>query len=217
VFNLPEKTIYNKKIPKNKLYEKIKANTKLKNKFINQIDYILWKHKLSKQTINIEPTDEIQEMQIFEVYLKQKYLDKEVLESIDRVIPYPILYVLKYQEQAKLVIAYKERNKNDENKFVVDSYYESNWQDVNEISLHLTGLNLQAVYEQAIKGLISVDVNKNEGIKETIQKQKQIDNLKKEIVRLEAKVKNEKQFNKKVQFNIQLQKKKNKLNKLLAK
>lgn len=217
MFNLPEKTIYNKKIPKNKLYEKIKANTKLKNKFINQIDYILWKHKLSKQTINIEPTVEIQEMQIFEVYLKQKYLDKEVLESIDRVIPYPILYVLKYQEQAKLVIAYKERNKNDENKFVIDSYYESAWQDVNEISLHLTGLNLQAVYEQVIKGLISVDVNKNEGIKETIQKQKQINSLEKEIIRLEAKVKNEKQFNKKVQLNIQLQKKKNELNKLLAK
>lgn len=217
MFNLPEKTIYNKKIPKNKLYEKIKANTKLKNKFINQIDYILWKHKLSKQTINIEPTVEIQEMQIFEVYLKQKYLDKEVLESIDRVIPYPILYVLKYQEQAKLVIAYKERNKNDENKFVIDSYYESAWQDVNEISLHLTGLNLQAVYEQVIKGLISVDVNKNEGIKETIQKQKQINSLEKEIIRLEAKVKNEKQFNKKVKLNIQLQKKKNELNKLLAK
>jgi hypothetical protein len=217
VFNLPEKTIYNKKIPKNKLYEKIKANTKLKNKFINQIDYILWKHKLSKQTINIEPTDEIQEMQIFEVYLKQKYLDKEVLESIDRVIPYPILYVLKYQEQAKLVIAYKERNKNDENKFVIDSYYESAWQDLNEISLHLTGLNLQAVYEQVIRGLISVDVNKNESIKITIQKQKQINSLEKEIIRLEAKVKNEKQFNKKVKLNIQLQKKKNELNKLLAK
>lgn len=217
MFNLPEKTIYNKKIPKNKLYEKIKANTKLKNKFINQIDYILWKHKLSKQTINIEPTDEIQEMQIFEVYLKQKYLDKEVLESIDRVIPYPILYVLKYQEQAKLVIAYKERNKNDENKFVIDSYYESAWQDLNEISLHLTGLNLQAVYEQVIRGLISVDVNKNESIKITIQKQKQINSLEKEIIRLEAKVKNEKQFNKKVKLNIQLQKKKNELNKLLAK
>jgi len=218
LFNLPETTVVNRKIPKNKFYEKIKTNTKLKNKFVSQIDYIVWKNKLAKQTINIEPTDEIQEIHIFEIYLKQKNLDREILESIDKVIPYPILFVLKYQELAKLTIAYKERNKNDANKFVIDSYHESAWQDIAGIALNLvSGLNLQAVYEQVIKSLMAVDVNRHESVKEAIRKQKQIESLEKDILRLEAKVNQEKQFNRKVQYNIELQKKRKELNVLLGK
>jgi hypothetical protein len=54
-------------------------------------------------------------------------------------------------------------------------------------------------------------------VKEAIQKRKQIESLEKEVLRLETKVKREKQFNKKVQFNIELQKKHQELNVLLGK
>lgn len=218
MFDLPQSTVVNKRIPKTKFYKNLKANTKLKNKFIEQIDYILWKHKLSKYTINIEPTEEIQEIQIFEIYLKHKDLSKEILENIDRAIPYPILYVLIYNDEAKLLIAYKKRNKNDENKFVIDSYYESDWQKVENLSLNLiTGLNLQAVYENIIKSLMLVETQNNKTIEEIIEKQKLIENLKREISKLEIKINRERQFNRKVKLNIKLQKKKKELEQILSK
>jgi hypothetical protein len=217
MLKLPEKTLYNRKIPKNKFYEKIKANSKLKDKFTRQIDSIVWKHKLSKQTMNIEPTEEIQEIQIFEIYLKQKELSKELLENIDRAIPYPILFVLKYNDEAKLTIAYKQRNKNDENKFVIDSYYESEWTSIENLSIDISsGLNLQTVYENIIKSLISVEAEKNDSIQEIIEFQKNVDQLRYEISKLESKMRNEKQFNKKVKLNMELQNKKKELEEELS-
>ncbi|MCL6559338.1 MAG: DUF4391 domain-containing protein, partial [Firmicutes bacterium] len=80
VFNLPETTLVNKKIPKKKFYEKLQADKTLREKFVRQVDFILWKHKLSRHTINLSPTKEVEEIQVFEVHLKQKNLSREVLE-----------------------------------------------------------------------------------------------------------------------------------------
>lgn len=212
MITLPQRTLYNKRIPKNKFYEKLDANTKLKEKFVEQIDSITWKYKLSKDTINIEPTGAVEEIQVFEVVLRQKSVSKDILQNIDRAIPYPILYILKFDGQAKLSIAYKARNKSDDSKATVDSYCESEWMAYEDISMDLTsGRNLQAIYENIIKTLLKVDVGENEAVDEAVGRQKAIDKLIQEIARLEAKVKTEKQFNKKVELNIELQKKKKEL------
>lgn len=137
LFNLPNKTVLKRKIPKNKFYEKIGTDTKLERKFIDEIDYIVWKYKLAKDTVNLEPTKEVEEIQIFEIYLKGKAISTEVLENIDRVIPYPIFYILKYDDDIKLAIAYKERNKVDENRMVIHSYYQSEWINEKELDINI--------------------------------------------------------------------------------
>ena len=55
---------------------------------------IIWKYKLSKDTINILGTNNVEEIQIFEIELKSKIIPKNILQIIDKAIPYPILYFL---------------------------------------------------------------------------------------------------------------------------
>jgi len=208
MFNLPERTLCNKKIPKNKFYEKLEAGTRLKDLFVAQIDQVVWKHKLSKETVNIEPTDDVSEIQVFELFLKQRELSREILESIDKSIPYPILHVLIYKNEAKLAIAYKLKNLNNENRSIVQSYYESEWKPVSEVSMNLiSGLDLKSVYENIIKYLMPIKPLKHEDFAETIGRQAQVEAIDNEIKKLETKIKNEKQFNLKVSLNIELQKK----------
>ena len=191
------------------------ADTKLKNLFIEQVENIIWKYKLAKETINLEPTPEVQEIQVFEIQLKQKTLATEILENIDRAIPYPILYVLIYQEEGKLVIAYKQRSQIDEDRFVVKSYYESFWQPVSEIVVDLpSGLNLNAVYEGYVRRLLPVQASKDEALEVTVERHLEIEKLKREIDRLEKKIRNEKQFNRKVEYNLELQRKRRELKQL---
>lgn len=216
LFNLPNKTVLKRKIPKNKFYEKIGTDTKLEKKFIDEIDSITWKYKLSKETVNLEPTSEVEEIQIFEIYLKGKTISKEVLENIDRVVPYPILFVLRYSNDVKLVIAYKERNKVDENRMVIHSYYQSQWMNEKEIDINiLSGLNLKDVYENILRHLIPIESQITYDIEDLIEINEAQEELKKEIKKLERKIKSEKQFNKKVKYNIKLQKKKKELDKLM--
>lgn len=216
LFNLPKKTLVNKKIPKNKFYEKLQADKNLREKFVRQVDYILWKHKLSRHTVNLSPTKEVEEIQVFEVHLKQKKLFQKVLESIDRAIPYPIFFALVYHDEVQLVAAYKKRSKQHENRFVVDSYYYSPWQNVKDVSLDiLKGLNLQAVYENIIKSLLSVSKKSVPNLEQAIEKQKEAERLKREITALETKIHREPQFNRKVKYNLKLQEKKKQLRKIL--
>ena len=52
---LPEKTFFNKPVPKNKFYEKLDVKPALKKVFVNQIEKIIWRNKLSPATLNVQP------------------------------------------------------------------------------------------------------------------------------------------------------------------
>ncbi len=204
--NLPEKALVNKKIPKNKFYEKLQAGKSLKSRFVRQVDHIVWKYKLSRDTINISPTKEIEEIQVFEVHLKEKALAREVLDCIDRAIPYPILFVLIYMDEYQLGVAYKQRSKQHEDKSTVDSYYFSDWYDHStEVFEILKGLDLRAVYENMVRALMPGQQTRNKSLQEAVGRHNQAQALQREIARLEARIKKEKQFNRKVEYNLELQ------------
>lgn len=216
MFQLPSSTLVNRKIPKNKFYEKLRANHHLKELFTEQVESILWKHKLSKDTIRLEPKEDIEEIQIFEVHLKERTYSLDLLRSIDKAIPYPILHVLMYDSQAKLAIAYKERNQTDDNRSVVRSYHETDWQPIESIKLDiLQGLDLKAVYENIIRQLLPIKVKPEIELTAVLERQAQIDKLTQECERLESKMRAEKQFNRKVELNMELQHKRKELKQLL--
>lgn len=216
MFQLPSSTLVNRKIPKNKFYEKLQANHHLRELFTDQVESIIWKHKLSKDTIRLEPKENVEEIQIFEVYLKKKSYSFDLLRSIDKAIPYPILYVLMYGDQVKLAIAYKERNQIDGNRSVVRSYHETDWQPVESIELDiLQGMDLKAVYENIIRQLLPIKMKPEMELSAVLERQSQIDKLMRECERLESKLRAEKQFNRKVELNMELQRKKKELNQLL--
>ncbi|MUT65663.1 DUF4391 domain-containing protein [Paenibacillus sp. NEAU-GSW1] len=216
MFQLPSSTLVNRKIPKNKFYEKLQANHNLKGLFTNQVESIVWKHKLSKETIRLEPKDDIEEVQVFEIQLKEQSYSLDLLRSIDKAIPYPILYVLMYEGQTRLAIAYKERKQADDNHSVVRSYHESEWQLEGECKLDfLHGLDLKAVYENIIRLLLPFQSKPEFDLTSVLERQARIDKLVKECQRLESKIRSEKQFNLKVELNMELQRKRKELNQLL--
>lgn len=216
MLQLPSSTIVNRKIPKNKFYEKLQANQSLKDLFTQQVESIIWKHKLSKETIRLEPKDDIEEVQVFEVHLKERTYSLDLLRSIDKAIPYPILYLILYEDQVKLAIAYKERNQTDDNLSVVRSYHESVWQPVEEMKFNIVqGLDLKAVYENIIRQLLPFDSKPEIELTAVLERQVRIVKLTQECQRLEAKIRGEKQFSHKVELNMEMQHKRKELNQLL--
>lgn len=216
MLQLPASTLVNRKIPKNKFYEKLHANQHLKELFTEQVESIIWKHKLSKETIRLEPKDDIEEVQVFEIHLKERTYSLDLLRSIDKAIPYPILHVIIYEDQVKLAIAYKERNQTDDNRSVVRSYHESEWRPAEDVKLNIVqGLDLKAVYENIIRQLLPINSKPDIELTAVLERQARIDKLTLECQRLESKIRSEKQFNRKVEMNMELQRKRKELNLLL--
>lgn len=208
--------MFNRRIPKTKFYEKLHAKHHLKELFVQQVESIIWKYKLSKETIRLDPKGDVEEIQVFEIRLKQKSDTLEILKSIDKAIPYPILHILLYEDQVKLSMAYKERSKNDENKFVVRSYHESNWQPTGKLQFKvIQGLDLKAVYENIIRQLLTVQAKPEDELKVTLERQERIDKLTKDCEKLESNIRREKQFNRKVEMNMELQRNRKELKRLL--
>ena len=132
LYEYPSKAKFGKNIPKTKFYEKANINAKVKEKFVSQVSKIIWQYKLSSETINLSRTEDISEIQVFDIELKSEELDIEVLKAIDKSIPFPIIFQLKYNNQIQIKTAYKRLNESDKTKWIIDSYFSSKWHDLTD-------------------------------------------------------------------------------------
>ncbi len=83
-------------------------------------------------------------------------------------------------------------------------------------SLNLKGLNIDQVYENLVREIAGSELTNNDddSLKESIIKTDDLNRLKKRIEKLQAKMRKEKQFNKKVKLNDELRNLKEELKKL---
>lgn len=208
LFQYPEKAYFNRTIPKTKFYENANINKSVKDAFVSQIQQIVWAYKLSPETINLSATKSLLEIQVFNIHLKESELNENVLLSIDKAIPHPIIFQLIYNQQINVIATYKRPNEADEAKWVVDQYYSSGWitpQEQLQLRKPLpVALNLSGLYEQILKELIPIEAKDGENIREQSARLKEITQRQAEIKKLEADIAKEKQFNRKVELNEQL-------------
>lgn len=198
---LPMNTEFNKRIPKQKFYENIAVTPAMKKAFVEQIKIIYWRNKIATTTLNLAAGEQVTEIEVFEVRLSAPKLDESVLRQIDREIPYHILFLLEYEGKYRAVIGYKEAAAG-KTAFKVDRYYSTDWLDEDDLPVHLEGLTLDAVYENFVRQIAGDVLVEENGttLKESIEQQKQREQLEKQIVALEAKIRKEKQPRKKFEL-----------------
>ncbi len=201
MLGLPMNTEFNKRIPKQKFYENIAVTPAMKKAFVEQIKIIYWRNKIATTTLNLAAGEQVTEIEVFEVRLSAPKLDESVLRQIDREIPYHILFLLEYEGRYQAVIGYKEAAAG-KTTFKVDRYYSTDWLDEDDLPVHLEGLTLDAVYENFVRQIAGDVLVEENGttLKESIEQQKQREQLEKQIAALEAKIRKEKQPKKKFEM-----------------
>ena len=142
---LPHSAFVNKFIAKTKFYERALLSHKLQQEFVQKIQKVTWKYKLAENTLGVNKTDKVTEIQIFEIELKEKNIPKKVLKVIDGSIPYQILYIFIYQNNFAYGITLKEENK-------AENYYFSEWNE--DIIFDFIGVDLEKIYQKLVKAFI---------------------------------------------------------------
>lgn len=207
LYLFPPATKFGRVVPKTKFYEHAEIDGKLKRKFVEQIEKIVWSYKLAEETLHIAHTQKVPEIEVFDIYLKGESLDEAVLKTIDRAIPKPILFYLHKPNGAmQLKTAYKRPNESSGKTWVVESYFESEWFSDTEPRQLPSAIDLEKLYTQIIKELLPSEVKatQNESLQEQVEKLKKLQALQKEYERLKKQRDKEKQFNKKVELNEKL-------------
>lgn len=209
MLGLLKSTEFNKRIPKQKFYDNLTVSPTLKRSFVDQIRIIYWANKIAPSTVNLAEGKNVTEIEVFHIRLNQETLDENVLKQIDREIPYHILFVLEYDGKYKTVIGYKEAAGSGKAVFKVDRYYQTEWLLETELPVHLEGLNIDAVYENFVRqiaGDVLQAATPQESLKESVARDDRRDALQKQINKLQAKIRKEKQLNRQMEMNAELKK-----------
>lgn len=212
LYKFPQQAKVDRLIPKNKFYEQGKANSKIEQLFVNQVENIRWAYKLASSTIHLQDQDDLKEIQIFRVKSRVEDLDVSILSFIDKLILTPIIFEVVYQDKVEVVATYKRLNQADKTKAVIGQYYSSDWlEDADRVELPLY-LKLADLYEHFIEQLLPLAVSGEQhqdresiSLEIKLQKAQQLESLQKQLDKLKSKLRNEKQFNRRVELNKQLQ------------
>src|SRR5574344_1346923 len=144
MFELPKNCDVNKFLPKKIFYEKVGVSSGVKDEFVNLVDRITWLYKLSPDTIGIPKTESIEEIQIFQIDVREKRIPLSVIKTITKGVQYKILFVIKFNDDFCYSIK-------------VDDIFTTEWND--NINFDFNAINLEIVYENIVKSILKEESN----------------------------------------------------------
>ncbi len=192
MLGLPRSTEVNRRVAKEKLYAKAALIPSVREMIKNQVKAVVWRNKLAPGTMNAAAGETVEEMQVFEVALRQKSLDRRVLTAIAGAVPYKILFLLTREDEAQAWIE------------ACGEFYGTDWRKLEHFALRFEGLTLDSMYESLTRQIAGGRLDSGISLPEAVEKDRRRRRLNREISALEKKIQLERQFNRQVELNGEL-------------
>jgi len=205
----PISCAFGRVVSKAKLFGAAKASHALKEKFAQQVSQIRWAYKLYPEGLNLAASTAVPEIQIFTIALKTPDIDLVVLSHIDKAISYPIIFEISYEGRVKVMAAYKRPPETARGNWVCSDYFETDWHESDSGLENLraqlpVALSLESLYGQLIRALMPYAAREGETLQMHAERIMAIKSQAKKCLRLETKVSKEKQFNRRLEINQEL-------------
>ena len=199
MYGLPQTTEIKKQLPKKAIFAKFELKPSQRESFdadISRIDIVA---VVSPSTVPIvAPGENIKEFYVLAVQLKHKNYDAKNIALLSKLIPQNILFALQFEDETQLAIHHT--------KLIC-----SEWKSTADTSISLSGLNLDAVWENIVKSIGQIDVEEGNTLAEQIANNDQRAKILAQIATLERKMANEKQPRRKREYFEQIKKLKNQI------
>jgi len=205
LFVWPPQAAVGRPVAKSKIYAHAKPTAALRALFVEQVESITWAYKLSPETINLPAKPAVPEIEVFEVALKLPDVSHSVLRCIDKAMPRPILFNLRFEGRTQPVAAYKRPSDAASDQWVLGDYHAALWQKDGEDRPALPlALDLQGLYEQLVRQHLAVPARAGESLRDQLDRLAALAAKQAAAAKLEVRLNAEKQFNRKVELNAQL-------------
>ncbi|MGF3055396.1 DUF4391 domain-containing protein [Microbacterium sp. YY-01] len=203
LYRWPEAARVGSRVPKEKLYEHGNVSTALREQFVSDIARITWAYKLAKSTVNLPATDEVSEIQVFRIDAKDgAEVSDQLLAVIDRAISSPIIFEIARETASGIELRTVAQLKQQGPKSTQPGRYSNTaWVTEDHERQPLPpAINLSALYVALLEPLAEVRARPGEAMSEVAARLKEIGKLERDITALQRKLRNEKQFNRKVEL-----------------
>lgn len=185
----PETTLFGKTVPKKYFYDQLEVSAKMKQRFVNDIEEIVWLYKLAPTTLNVQKGEQVGEIDIMLCPLKDVDCPVDVFKFISQKIPHHIVFILQYGNSYRLLIQYGQ-----------DSFV-SSWSKQEELSLKIEGQTLDRIYDGFVGQLTGIGSRDSESLQEIIRLKKEIKKLSDKIDTMQRQIRREPQLNRQMAMN----------------
>lgn len=214
-FVFPEATALSRtgrKIPKETIYQQADPSYEIRQLFVNQIEQIRWQYKLAPDTLNLAASDDISEIQVFEITVKPDVteLDRRVLETLDKIIPSAIYYQVYHSKKNKMqcLMAAKRANIRDEKQMIIQDYFASEWIPLDSKGKPTSGcqslpvvVSISGLYHELLRSLLPEPALPQESLDQQLERISNLTQWRQSLSKLQSQLRREKQFNRKVDMN----------------
>ena len=185
----PETTLFGKTVPKKYFYDQLEVSAKMKQRFVNDIEEIVWLYKLAPTTLNVQKGEQVGEIEIMLCPLKNVDCPVDVFKFISQKMPHHIVFILQYGNSYRLLIQYGQ-----------DSFV-SSWCKQEKLSLKIEGQTLDRIYDGFVGQLTGIGSRDSESLQEIIRLKKEIKKLSDKIDTMQRQIRREPQLNRQMAMN----------------
>lgn len=172
MIELPSTTRVGRRMPKERFYEQLKLTGRQRESFVRLIDSITIENSIKTSTMKIADGQNVHEIFLLEIALKEETLPSVVVEAIAKANPHKILFLCSYGD-AEVYAVYRQ-----------GKVWATKWLKSDEARLVPHGDNLDSLWDSLCSQVIfgSVDIRDVDGVIKKRQKAKALDE---EIAKLE--------------------------------
>lgn len=194
MYSLPISTEVKKQLPKKAIYAKFDLRSSQRESFDADIARIDIVAVISPATIPaLAEGTEVKGVYVLAVQMKRREYDYKNIVLLTKLIPQKMVFALQFGEQTQFAV-YHTR------------LITSVWQPTGNAMLPVSGLNLDAVWENMIKSIGQIEVEGGNTLTEQIAADEQRSKLLAQIASLEKKMAKEKQPRRKREYFEQINK-----------
>ena len=204
ILNYPQSTIVSRVVPKTMFYKFMEVNPRMKSHFVNDVVNITWLYKLSASSLNVTDTEEMKEIEVFVVNLKQPGCPTDLFTFIDTNMPHHIVFVLVHDNNAMLLINYKDWTDDTHTKFRIRQAFASPWVTLADLELTVQGQSLPRIYDNFVAQVSGIGEHKAGSMADIVALRKQIAAAEAELQSLQKRMRKEPQLDRQLAMNKQV-------------
>ena len=194
MYGLPISTERKRQLPKKAIYAKFDLTTAQREGFDADVARIDIVAVVSSATIPaLSEGVEVKEFYVLDVQMKRREYDAKNILLLTRLIAQNMVFALRHEDQVQFAIFHTK-------------LFTTAWQPVEQATLPLLGLNLDAVWENMVKHIGKIDVADDNTLSEQIAIDDKRAKLLAQIEMLERKMVKEKQPRRKREYFEQIKK-----------
>ena len=197
MLGLPQTTEVKRPLPKAQLFKRFDWTASQRDRFdaeVSRLDFVNW---ISPRTVPaVDVGNEVKEIFVVEVSLKSRDFDTKAITLLAKYIPQRIVYLLRYEDEGMLAVYHAK-------------LFTTPWRTLEDITLPLSGLTLDAVWENIVSSIGQFSIEQDKSLSEQIKIDEERDKLLRQIEALERQMNATKQPRRKRELFIKIQKLKN--------